>query len=93
MCQGHPMLPLCRSSAETLPLGSSPNFTDKDIGEPILDVILQPGDMLYFPRGTIHQVAPSTLSSTALSHVTLISLYSLLQLQSRAFNTASTVFM
>lgn len=60
MYEGHPMLPLCRSSDETLPLESSPNFTDKDIGEPILDVILHPGDMLYFPRGTIHQVGACT---------------------------------
>ena len=47
---------LCRSPDEALPLESSPNFTNKDIGEPILDAILQPGDLLYFPRGTIHQV-------------------------------------
>ncbi len=33
------------------------NFTDDDIGEPILDVTLEAGDMLYFPRGTIHQVS------------------------------------
>lgn len=26
-----------------------------DIGEAILEVTLEPGDMLYFPRGTIHQ--------------------------------------
>ena len=32
------------------------NFTDADIGEPILDVILEAGDLLYFPRGLIHQV-------------------------------------
>ena len=32
------------------------NFSDTDIGEPIVDVILEPGDLLYFPRGTIHQV-------------------------------------
>ena len=50
-----------RSANETLPLESSPNFTDRTIGEPILDVILQPGDMLYFPRGTIHQVRIGTL--------------------------------
>lgn len=48
---------LLRNVDEILPLESSPNFTDEDIGEPILDVILQPGDLLYFPRGTIHQVA------------------------------------
>ena len=32
------------------------NLSDDDIGDPILDVVLEPGDLLYFPRGTIHQV-------------------------------------
>ena len=32
------------------------NFTQEEIGEPILDTILEPGDVMYFPRGTIHQV-------------------------------------
>lgn len=32
------------------------NFSQDEIGEPILDVILEAGDLLYFPRGTIHQV-------------------------------------
>jgi uncharacterized membrane protein len=32
------------------------NLTDEVIGDPILDVVLEPGDLLYFPRGTIHQV-------------------------------------
>ena len=32
------------------------NFTEKDLGKPILDTVLDPGDLLYFPRGTIHQV-------------------------------------
>ncbi|XP_052768522.1 ribosomal oxygenase 1-like isoform X2 [Mya arenaria] len=44
-----------RSDEETLPSTSSGNFMDTDIGEPILDVTLEPGDLLYFPRGTIHQ--------------------------------------
>ncbi|KAL0273243.1 UNVERIFIED_CONTAM: hypothetical protein PYX00_005964 [Menopon gallinae] len=34
---------------------SSHNFVDADIGQPILKVILEPGDLLYFPRGVIHQ--------------------------------------
>jgi len=25
--------------------------------EPVLDVVLEPGDLLYFPRGYIHQVS------------------------------------
>ena len=32
------------------------NLKQDDVGEPILDVILEAGDLLYFPRGTIHQV-------------------------------------
>ncbi|KAK3748732.1 hypothetical protein QZH41_015680 [Actinostola sp. cb2023] len=31
------------------------NFSQDEIGEPILDTVLEAGDMLYFPRGTIHQ--------------------------------------
>jgi len=34
---------------------SSGNFEQSEIGEPILDVTLEAGDLLYFPRGTIHQ--------------------------------------
>ena len=32
------------------------NFTQEEIGDPILDTELAAGDVLYFPRGTIHQV-------------------------------------
>ena len=32
------------------------NFSEDEIGEPILDTELVAGDVLYFPRGTIHQV-------------------------------------
>lgn len=31
------------------------NFTAEEIGEKIFDVVLEPGDLLYFPRGFIHQ--------------------------------------
>lgn len=34
----------------------SANFTEKDLGELALEAVLEPGDLLYFPRGTIHQV-------------------------------------
>ncbi|XP_071441424.1 ribosomal oxygenase 1-like [Hetaerina americana] len=43
------------SGEECLPRFSSQNFTQEEIGEPILDVVLEPGDLLYFPRGVIHQ--------------------------------------
>ncbi|XP_072543284.1 ribosomal oxygenase 1 isoform X2 [Salminus brasiliensis] len=44
-----------RSIDETLPLVSSPNFSQAEIGKAILDVVLEAGDLLYFPRGFIHQ--------------------------------------
>lgn len=34
----------------------SANFSQEEIGDPILDTELEAGDVLYFPRGTIHQV-------------------------------------
>jgi lysine-specific demethylase/histidyl-hydroxylase NO66 len=40
---------------EKLPKASSANLTDDVIGKSVLDVTLEPGDMLYFPRGFIHQ--------------------------------------
>lgn len=45
--------PLCKE--ETLPRFSSGNFEQCETGEPIIDVILESGDLLYFPRGFIHQ--------------------------------------
>ncbi|XP_036339363.1 bifunctional lysine-specific demethylase and histidyl-hydroxylase NO66 [Rhagoletis pomonella] len=44
-----------RTQAEQLPRFSSKNFKQQEIGKPIFDEVLEPGDMLYFPRGTIHQ--------------------------------------
>ncbi|KAJ0061186.1 hypothetical protein NL108_010482, partial [Boleophthalmus pectinirostris] len=44
-----------RSEDEVLPVVSSPNFAQSEIGEPILEVVLEAGDLLYFPRGFIHQ--------------------------------------
>ncbi|XP_073529478.1 ribosomal oxygenase 1 [Phyllobates terribilis] len=44
-----------RNSSEMLPQFSSVNFNDHDLGEPILETILEAGDLLYFPRGFIHQ--------------------------------------
>eukprot|EP00096_Caligus_rogercresseyi_P013490 TRINITY_DN6129_c0_g1_i1.p1 TRINITY_DN6129_c0_g1~~TRINITY_DN6129_c0_g1_i1.p1 ORF type:complete len:440 (+),score=129.22 TRINITY_DN6129_c0_g1_i1:221-1540(+) len=38
-----------------LPRFSSPNFSQSDMKEPILDMVLEAGDLLYMPRGTIHQ--------------------------------------
>jgi len=44
-----------RTPAEVLPRYSSANFEQSELGECILDTVLEPGDMLYFPRGVIHQ--------------------------------------
>lgn len=43
------------SEEEVLPRVSSRNFDESEIGKPVLEVTLQPGDLLYFPRGYIHQ--------------------------------------
>lgn len=40
---------------ERLPRFSSRNFSQEEVGETVMEVTLEPGDMLYFPRGTIHQ--------------------------------------
>lgn len=58
-----------RSQSEYLPRYSSDNFKPSEIGEPIIDVILNPGDLLYFPRGTIHQ--GETLDDSHSLHLTL----------------------
>ncbi|GFO34905.1 bifunctional lysine-specific demethylase and histidyl-hydroxylase no66-like [Plakobranchus ocellatus] len=44
-----------RSDEEVLPRYSSGNFSQSEMKEPILDTVLEAGDLLYFPRGTIHQ--------------------------------------
>ncbi|XP_062266906.1 ribosomal oxygenase 1 isoform X1 [Platichthys flesus] len=44
-----------RTDDEVLPVLSSKNFDQKNIGRPILEVVLEAGDLLYFPRGFIHQ--------------------------------------
>lgn len=57
---------------EILPRVSSKNFSQEDIGDPIMEVTLEAGDMLYFPRGYIHQGV--TIDGEHSLHVT-ISMY------------------
>ncbi|XP_023323397.1 ribosomal oxygenase 1 isoform X2 [Eurytemora carolleeae] len=38
-----------------LPRYSSKNLNQEDLKEPILEVEMEPGDLIYMPRGTIHQ--------------------------------------
>lgn len=60
-----------RSEAEKLPRESSGNFAKTDVeGMSLaLEVILKPGDLLYFPRGWIHQA--NTVEGHHSLHVTL----------------------
>lgn len=58
-----------RTAQETLPRYSSCNFSQDEIGKPIMDMILQPGDLLYMPRGTIHQ--GNCLEDTHSLHITV----------------------
>ena len=46
---------LCRSQSEMLPRFSSHDFDDNSLGEPMMEVVLSAGDVLYLPRGYIHQ--------------------------------------
>lgn len=61
-----------RNSNEVLARYSSENMQEENLGEPILNKVLEAGDTLYFPRGVIHQA--STLEDSHSLHIT-ISLY------------------
>jgi len=56
----------------TCVLHKTDNFTEDDIGSPLLDVTLEAGDLLYFPRGTIHQVRTLLLFVSYNSNVSLL---------------------
>ncbi|KAJ8945086.1 hypothetical protein NQ318_005266 [Aromia moschata] len=43
------------TGSDVLARDSSPNLKHEDIGEPFMEVTLNAGDLLYFPRGTIHE--------------------------------------
>ncbi|XP_063237656.1 ribosomal oxygenase 1 isoform X2 [Bacillus rossius redtenbacheri] len=58
-----------RTQQEVLPRFSSDNLAEEEIGRPIMEVVLSPGDLLYFPRGTIHQA--HTVAAGHSLHVTL----------------------
>lgn len=55
---------------ETLPRYSSGNFTQDEIGKPLFSVSLEPGDLLYMPRGVIHQAVTHEGNQYSL-HVTV----------------------
>lgn len=45
----------CCRGKDVLARDSSPNLKAEDLGEPFMEVTLNAGDLLYFPRGTIHE--------------------------------------
>lgn len=44
-----------RTNSEVLPRFSSKNFDRSELKEPSKEVTLEAGDLLYFPRGIIHE--------------------------------------
>lgn len=44
-----------QNKTDLLPLDSSRDLRDEELGKLLLEVVLQPGDLLYMPRGCIHQ--------------------------------------
>jgi len=61
-----------RSDSDVLPRYSSEDIDPEDLPEPMLDTVLAPGDLLYAPRGTIHQ-AVALPNGPASLHLTLSS--------------------
>ena len=57
-----------RTVEEALPRFSSPNFAPGEVGEPVASVTLHAGDLLYLPRGYIHQAISGDADSM---HLTL----------------------
>ena len=58
-----------RTESETLPRYSSPNLSREELGKPIKQLTLEAGDMLYFPRGFIHEARTDTDSHSL--HITV----------------------
>ncbi|KAF7395281.1 hypothetical protein HZH68_009331 [Vespula germanica] len=56
-------------SSDCLPRYSSKDFDQSELGELILDTVVEAGDLLYLPRGTIHQ--GETIYNSHSLHVTL----------------------
>lgn len=53
-----------------LPRGYSRDLRPEEIGEPTHDVVIEKGDLLYFPRGTVHQ-AETPQGMRHSTHVTI----------------------
>jgi lysine-specific demethylase/histidyl-hydroxylase NO66 len=53
----------------SLPREHSGDLLHSEIGSPVMEVLLQPGDLLYFPRGWIHEAC--TQEDEASTHLTI----------------------
>jgi lysine-specific demethylase/histidyl-hydroxylase NO66 len=60
-----------RSTDELLPRVSSPNFSARDCGAPLAEVVLEPGDVLYMPRGLVHEAFSLPSDAGHSLHITL----------------------
>jgi len=72
-----------------LPREYSRDFEQAELGEPVLDVLLEAGDMLYLPRGFIHQGIAA--EDAGFSHHLTVSTYmktAWCQLMERALSSA-----
>jgi lysine-specific demethylase/histidyl-hydroxylase NO66 len=47
-------------ASDELPREYSRDLDQDECGEPLMELELEEGDLLYFPRGTIHQVPYTT---------------------------------
>lgn len=54
-----------------LPRTYSKDFSADEIGQPTHEFTLKPGDLLYMPRGTIHQAFTPESSGTHSTHITV----------------------
>lgn len=58
-----------------LPREYSRDFKPEELDEPILACVLEPGDLLYLPRGTVHHGSTPESTSTGFSHHLTVSTY------------------
>lgn len=56
-------------STDVLARTSSGNYKQEELGQPLFDAVLEPGDILYFPRGTVHQAVTEQKQHSL--HITL----------------------
>ncbi|KAK3250925.1 hypothetical protein CYMTET_39723 [Cymbomonas tetramitiformis] len=60
-----------RPDVDTRPAGdTTQQFTEKELGPCIDDFILHPGEVLYLPRGTVHQAMAQAAGGTHSLHIT-----------------------